>query len=146
MRRSFTVCALIATTACQSYSTVALSAVPVGADVQVALTDSGSSAMAPELGRYAEQLEGKVTRSDASGLAVTVNELTRRGATTELGEGRTVSVPADAIATIRIQSLSVPRSLAAAGALAIGSLAVGRSLGAGSGSATRGGGPPVTGH
>lgn len=146
MRRSFVACMLVATTACQSYSTVALSAVPVGADVQLALTDSGSNAIASDVGAHAQLLEGKVTRSDTAGLALVVSELTRTGGTTELGEGRTVSVPADAVATVRVQSLSVPRSLLAAGVFAIGSVLAGRSLGGGSGSAGRGGGPPPTAH
>ena len=146
MKRSVVACVIIVTTACQSYSTVALSAVPVGADVQVALTDSGSNAVASDVGAHAQLLEGKVMRSDASGLALVISELTRTGGTTELGESRTVSVPADAIATVRVQSLSAPRSLLAAGVFAIGSVLAGRSLGGGSGSAGRGGGPPPTAH
>ncbi len=146
MKRAFVACILGATMACQSYSTVALSAVPVGADVQVALTDSGSSAVAAGVGRHAQQLDGKVTQSDATGITLSVSELTRTGGTTELGEGRLVSVPADAIATIRVQSLSVSRTLLTAGAIVAASLAVGRSLGGGSGTSVHGGGPPPTGH
>ena len=144
MKRSIIACTLIATTACQSYSTVALRAVPVGADVQLSLTDSGGTAVASQIGVRAQQIEGKVIRADSSGLALVMSELTRSGGTTELGEGRTVSVPADAIVTVRVRSLSATRSLLAAGALMLGSLAVGRSLGGGSGSSARGTGTPPT--
>lgn len=146
MKRSFAACLLIATTACQSYSAVALNAVPVGADVRVDLTDSGSNTALPGVGSRAQQLEGKVTRVDSSGLALVISELMRIGGATELGEGRTVSVPAEAIATVRVQSLSASRSLLVAGAVVVGSVLVGRSLGNGSGSAMKGGGPPQTGH
>ena len=146
MKRLYGVCMLVATTACQSYSTVALNAVPVGAAVQVALTDSGSTAVTSAVGAHARQLDGKVTRSDATGIEMVVDELTRTGGTTELGEGRSVTIPADAIATVQVQSLSVPRSLLAAGVFAIGSVMVGRSLGNGSGTGGRTPGPPQPGH
>lgn len=146
MKRIFVACMIVAATACQSYSTVALNAVPVGADVRVALTDSGSSTLAQSVGRHAQQLDGKVTQSDATGITLSISELVRTGGITELGEGRLVSVPVDAIATIGVQSLSVSRSLLTGAAIVAGTLAIGRSLGAGSGTSVRGGGPPSTGH
>jgi hypothetical protein len=146
MNRTLVACILLATTACQSYSTVALNAVPVGADVRVTLTDSGSALVAGDVGHHAERLEGKVTHSDVAGLTMSVDELTRTGGTSELGEGKLVSVPADAIATVQLQSVSVSKSLLLAGVAAAGAIAIGRSLGAGNGTSVRGSGPPGAGH
>ncbi|HEY5087307.1 MAG TPA: hypothetical protein VII66_08135 [Gemmatimonadaceae bacterium] len=147
MKRSLVACMLMATTACQSYSTVALNALPDGADVQVSLTDSGSNAVASQIGSRAEQLEGKITHADSAGLTLMVSEVTRVGGATELGEGRTVSVPSDAIASVRVQSLSVTQSLLLAGVATVAAIALGRSLGGGNGTASKGGGgPPPAGH
>ena len=147
MRRSVVACVcMLAITACQSYSTVALNAVPVGANVQVDLTENGSNAVATDVGSHVAQVEGKVTRTDPTGLALVISELTRTGGTTEEGEGRSVTIPADAVAVVRVQSFSVPRSLLLAGAVVAGSILAGRSLGGGSGTASKGGGQIVTGQ
>ena len=146
MRRSFVVCVLLAATACQSYSAVALSAVPVGAHVQIDLTENGSNAVATNVGAHVAQLEGRVSRVDPSGLSLVLSELTRSGGTTEIGEDRTVTVPADAVAVVRVESLSATRSLLLAGAVVAGSILAGRSLGVESGSATKGGGTVATGQ
>jgi hypothetical protein len=146
MKRSLVAGLLIATTACQSYSSVALNAVPVGSDVQVSLTDSGSTSIASTLGSRVTQLTGQITSVDSTGLALIVSELTRVGGATELGEGHTVSVPADAIAAVRVQSLSVPRTLLVAGIAVIGTILIGRSLGnGGTGSSVNGPGSGQTG-
>lgn len=146
MKRSLVACALIATTACQSYSTVALNSVPVGSNVQIDLAENAADAVATDVGGHVAQLEGTVTRVDPSGLGLKLSELTRSGGTTEDGENRSVSVPADAVAVVRLQSLSVTRSLLLAAAVVGGGILVGRSFGNGNGSGIKGGGPPVSGR
>ncbi|MDQ2889160.1 MAG: hypothetical protein M3R65_01225 [Gemmatimonadota bacterium] len=137
---------ILAVEACQSYSTVALNAVPAGANVRVALSDSGSSYVAPIIGSRAEELQGTVSRVDSASLTMSVSELTRNGGATELGEGKVVQIPARLISSIRVQSTSVGRSVLLTGVIAAGSILAGHSLGGGSGSSLRGGGPVVSGH
>lgn len=138
MKRSIVACAVLAVTACQSYSTVTLGAVPAGADIRVALTDSGSRYVTQFIGSRAEQLEGTVTRADSSGLALNVSEITRAGGATELGEGKAVEVPAGLIASVSRQTTSVSRSILLTGAIVAGGVLAGQSLGKGSGSAGKG--------
>ena len=145
MKRSIAVCALFALSACQTYSATSLGAVPAGADIEVALTDSGSRYVTQFIGSRAEELRGTARTADASGVTVTVTEITRAGGATELGEGKVVQVPAALISSLRRQTTSVSRSILLGGAVVAGSLLAGRSLGGGSGSATRGTGSISTG-
>ncbi|MEO8945441.1 MAG: hypothetical protein ABI338_03000 [Gemmatimonadaceae bacterium] len=140
MKRSLVACLVLAATACQSYSTVTLSSVPVGANVQLDLTDNAQDAVAADVGSHVAQLEGRVTSVGAARMTIVLTELTRSGGTTEEGENRTVTVPADAVAVTRIQSLSAPRSLLLAGAVIAGSILIGRSLGGGAASSSGAGG------
>lgn len=146
MKRSFLMCLVLAASACQSYSPVSVAAAPAGAHARVALTDSGSRYVAPLIGSRAEELEGTISQADNAGLTLTVLQVTRAGGSTELGEGQTVRLPADLIASVQTQSTSVARSVLLGGAIVAGSVLAGRSLGGGSGSTLKGGGPVVSGR
>ena len=146
MKRTIMAGVLLAALACQTYSTVNAGAVPAGATVQVTLTDNGSNYVAPLIGSRAERLSGTVSHADTSGITMSVSELTRVGGATELGEGKLVQVPTNMISTVTLQSTSVGRSVLLGGAIAAGAILAGRTLGAGSGSTLRGGGPVVAGH
>ncbi len=146
MKRSVILWAGLLVTACQTYSTVSVAAVPAGATVRVALTDSGAVHVVPELGSRAEQLEGTVSSAEAGGLTIAVAEVTRAGGATELGEGKIVHVRAADVAALQVKTTSVARSIALGGAIVGGSILAGRSLGGGSGSTLRGGGPIKTGQ
>ena len=115
---------------------------PVGRDVQVTLSDSGSFALARQVGPSTEVIDGRFASDSANSIILSVTGVRRRDGTEVDWKGEHVAVPREDIATVKERKFSVGAT-ALLGGLTGGGLAAAIALIGGTNTTTAtAGGPP----
>ena len=119
-------------------------ATPVGRDVQVTLTDSGSVVLAPRIGPQVQSLLGRLDADSSRNLLVALSSVKRRDGDETTWKGERVAVPRALVATVEERRFSRARTTLFSGALAVALVAIREGF-AGRGGSTGGSGLPTTG-
>lgn len=129
---------------CYTYQALPRSAaVPPGQALRVQLTDSGTVALAAQVGPGVYQLDGRVSDADARTLNLEVTSLhSRRSVVEQLWNGESVAIPRVLVEAVQRRQLSRPRTIL------LGALLVGGVVGAylvfdAAGGGNRGGPGPI---
>lgn len=126
MRTTLVALALASTVvACQSYSTVPLSTVSVGAPVRLALTDRGRADLGPAIGASVDAIDGIVRSVDSAKLQIAVERVWDRDGLDKPWNHELVVVPRDAVATASERHVSALRSALVAAGIVGGAAVVG---------------------
>ena len=141
-----TAAALLACTACQTYTIIDPSASAAGTDVRVTLTDAGAAALSGQLGSRVEapprELEGRLLSVSDSGLAVAVSQVTRASGVEDRWNGEHVTIPRTDVARVEHRATSVARSAVLGIALVGGAFLIGNAIGGPQATGTSKGTPP----
>jgi hypothetical protein len=116
-------------------------AVLAGRQIEISLTDSGSLALAPQLGFNVEAVDGRLVRDSASSYLVSVTGIRKRDGQESGWKGESVSIPRTDVSTLQERRFSRARTTLFAAASTIAMVAVKRAF-AGNGGATAPGGTP----
>lgn len=115
MRTATLIGMLCLTAGCYNYSPLTTPSPDPGTYLAVTLTDPGSDQLARSLGPNAFIVRGRYLGDSESGMLLSVTSIeTKRGITLPW-EGETVTVPADAVASLDVRRLAKGRSLLLAG-------------------------------
>ena len=104
-------------TGCYTYANSSVGDVPVGREVRVALTDSGSLRLAALVGPRASALEGRLAARADTAATLAVHQVTRFDGTSESWNGERVALPAAALRTVQRRTLSRGRTIGLAAGL-----------------------------
>ncbi len=115
MRTATLIGMLCVTAGCYNYSPLTTPSPDPGTYLAVTLTDPGSDQLARSLGPNAFIVRGRYLGDGESGMLLSVTSIeTKRGITLPW-EGETVTVPADAVASLDVRRFAKGRSLLLAG-------------------------------
>lgn len=128
--------------ACQTYTAESVASLAPGSDIRVTLAPQGSTELANIVGIGAGTIEGKVVTNDATGVRLEAAGVQRTDGNTLRLYGKSILLPAGAVAVAEVKHTDVGRSLLAAGAVVGGALLVAH-MGGGSGSTQSGPVSPV---
>jgi hypothetical protein len=123
----------------------AVAPTPVGRDVQVTLSDSGSFALARQIGPSTEAIDGRLASDSGGAIVLSVTGVRRRDGSEIDWKGERVTVPRPIVIKVEERRFSRGRTLLFAGALAIGLVGTRQALGGsgfsffGNGQSTQGG-------
>lgn len=135
---------LCLTAGCYNYNPLTTPSPEPGTHVAVTLTDPGSENLVRSLGPEAFILRGRYLGDSDQGMLFSVSSVETRRGIEQPWQGETVTVPADAVASMDVRRLAKGRSLLLAG-LGVGGLVVTTVafslIGSGT-SPNPGGGPP----
>lgn len=142
-----TAAALLACTACQTYTVIDPSANAAGTDVRVTLTDAGATALAGQLGNRLDappprELEGRLQSASDSAIAIAVSQVTRPSGVEDRWNGERVTIPRSEVARVERKSTSVARSSILGIALVSGAYLIGNAVGGTQATGTSKGTPP----
>jgi hypothetical protein len=118
---------------------------PVGHDVQVTLSDSGSFVLARQVGSSTEAIDGRFTSDSANAITLSVTGVRRRDGTEVDWRGEHVTVPRPMVLKLEERRFSRGRTTLFAGAIALALIGTHQALGGsgfsffGSGEAKQGG-------
>ncbi|HYN83025.1 MAG TPA: hypothetical protein VES88_16180 [Gemmatimonadaceae bacterium] len=131
---------LVVLTGCYTYVRTPESPV-AGREFSLHLTDAGSAQLAGELGAGVLAVQGRVTTVDNQGLGLAATGVVRRGGH-EKWSGEYLTIPRALIATSEERKISVWRSTAFAGLIALGGFVISRTITEVLGDPERGGSSP----
>ena len=117
---------------------------PVGRDVLITLTDSGSVVLAGQLGPAAESLIGRVTTDSANSVVIAATSVHQRNGNDTEWRGEHVVIPRPLVSTVVERRFSRARTALLTGIVAIAAVAL-RDAFNGSGYSTGANGLPGTG-
>ena len=133
----------LALAGCYTYAAAPATEIPVGRDVRLALTDSGSAAMAALVGPRAATLEGRFVGQAPDALTMTVAEVTRFDGSAEGWRGERVTFPAPTVKWVQSRTFARNRTLGLTAGIVGAALLAVRAFGGGedvTGGGGRGGG------
>jgi hypothetical protein len=107
--------ASVAATGCYYYQPVARDAVRPGAQLALALTDSGTSHFWPFLGPDVGVVRGRLLGTDPRAFTVSVTSITQRHGQDLFWKGEQVQLPQEFVAYLQERRLSKVRTAIAAG-------------------------------
>jgi hypothetical protein len=110
--------------ACQTYSAVPFAGVRPGNDVRLTVTNEGSLAVVPTVGRNVAFLEGRVKSVDTSGVTLLVDRVNRGEDMDEKVDSSTVRLASSGISAAELRSFDKPKSLLVAGLITGGAIVV----------------------
>ena len=110
--------------ACQTYSSVPVTGVRPGNDVRLTVTNDGSLAVAPTVGRDVAYVEGRVKSADTSGITLLVESVNRGTDVSENVDTSTLRLVPSAVSTAQLRRLDKPKSFLVAGLIAAGAFIV----------------------
>ena len=146
LRSSLALATAAVTVGCHSYVPVDAAAVAPSRVVRLDLTDAGSVALGPGVGRYAVSVDGRISQHDDSALVVAVSQVTRRSGAEEAWNGESVRVPRSGVSSVTIETLSRSRTYLVVGGLAALGATIGAAFGGGGGTGGRTPAPPPGGN
>ena len=104
-------------------------AAPVGKSVEVTLTDSGSFALARQIGPSAAAINGRLTSDSASALILAVTGVRQRDGNEIDWKGERVSVPRPLVVKLEERRFSRARTTMFVGSIVIGILVARQAIG-----------------
>jgi hypothetical protein len=107
----------------------AVTPTPVGRDVQVTLSDSGTFTLARQVGPQTAAIDGRLTLDSGNALVLSVTNVRRRDGSEVDWKGERVTVPRPVVIKVEERRFSRGRTTLFAGALAIGLLGTRQALG-----------------
>jgi hypothetical protein len=110
--------------ACQTYSAIPLAAVRPGNNVKMTVTNEGSLAVAPIVGRDIQSVEGRVTAIDTSSVSLLVESVNRGTDASERVDISTVRLAPAAITATELRRVDKPKSFLVAGLITIGAVLI----------------------
>jgi hypothetical protein len=122
--RKLLACAAILCTACQTYGAVPFTGVRPGNNVRLTVTNDGSLAVAPVLGRDIQSVEGRVKAVDTAGVTLLVESVNRGIDVSERVDTSTVRIPAAAVTAAELRSIDKPKSVLVTGLIAAGAFLI----------------------
>src|SRR5262249_50827005 len=128
---------------CYGYYPVTTAA-PVGREVQITLTDSGSVVLARQIGQGMDAVSGRVTGDSAYSILLALTSTRRRDGGDVDYKGERLAVPRALVATVEEKRFSRARTTLFSGAIAVALVAIRQGF-AGPGSSSPGSGLPGTG-
>jgi hypothetical protein len=93
---------------------------PVGRDVELTLTDSGSFALARQIGPSAEAIAGRMTADSANAIVLSVRGVRQRDGNDVDWKGERVAVPRPLVVKLEERRFSRARTALFAGTIAVG--------------------------
>ena len=102
---------LCLTAGCYNYNPLTTPSPEPGTYVAVTLTDPGSENLARSLGPNAFVLRGRYLGDSDQGMLLSVSSVETKRGIAQPWEGETVTVPADAVASLDVRRLAKGRSL-----------------------------------
>jgi len=102
---------------------------PVGKSVEVTLSDSGSFALARQIGPYAAAINGRLTSDSASALILAVTGVRQRDGNEVDWKGERVSVPRPLVTKLEERRFSRGRTTMFVGSVVVGILVARQALG-----------------
>ena len=109
MLRIMPLFAFLALAGCYAYAPAA-GPTPVGADVEVELTDAGSAGLAPLVGPYVVSIRGRTTEVGVDTLHLVVESILKRRGTDELWSKEPLAISREHISSVTTRKLSVART------------------------------------
>ncbi len=143
MKRCGLLMALLFAGGCYGYYPVTTAA-PVGRDVQLTLTDSGSFALSRQIGQGVEAVSGRVANDSAGTIVLAVSGTRRRDGVETDWRGERLGVPRAYVASLAERKFSRSRTVLFSGIVA-GTLYALREAFGGNGYSSPGNGLPGTG-
>jgi hypothetical protein len=128
MSRRLAVVSLICLGGCYGYYPPATPA-PVGKSVEVTLSDSGSFALARQIGPSAAAINGRLTSDSASALILAVTAVRQRDGNEVDWKGERVSVPRPLVIKLEERRFSRARTTMFVGSVVVGILVARQALG-----------------
>lgn len=123
MRTAIPITALLLTAGCYSYNPLTTPSPEPGTYLAVTLTDMGSDRMARSLGPNAFILRGRYLGDSDQGMLLSVSSVETKRGIAQSWQGETVTVPAEAVASLDVRRLAKGRSIMLAGLSAGGLVA-----------------------
>lgn len=102
---------------------------PVGRDVELTLTDSGSFALARQVGPSAEAIAGRFTADSDNAIVLSVYGVRQRDGNGVDWKGERVAVPRSLVVKVEERRFSRARTVLFAGAIAVSLVAIRQALG-----------------
>ena len=101
--------------ACQTYSAVPYAGIRSGNNVRIAVTNEGSLAVLPIVGRDVQAVEGRVTSLDTSGVTLLVESVNRGTDVMERVDTSRVRLTPSAISAAELRSIDKPKTFLVVG-------------------------------
>jgi hypothetical protein len=118
--------------ACQTYSAMPFDGLRAGNNVRMTVTNEGSLAVEPTVGRDIQFVEGRVQSIDSAGVTLRVESVNRGGTdVTERVDTAIVRLPASGISGTQLRRVDKRRSFLVAGLITVGALLIAQSTGDG---------------
>ena len=95
---------------CQTYSAIPFSGVRAGNNVRLTVTNDGSLAVAPTVGRDVKSVEGRVRSIDSSGVTLRVEMVNRGPEESERVDTSTVRLPASGVSGAELRRVDKPKT------------------------------------
>lgn len=141
-RRSFAILCAALTTGCYEYVSTPLTTSLVGRRVQLSLTDSGTVALARQVGPSVEAVEGDLLADSAGAYVIGVAVIRARSGAESDWRGERVAVPHSLVSSFAERKFSTSRTSFAGALMTVGVVAITTALRGGGDSS---GGIPSTG-
>jgi hypothetical protein len=126
---------------CYEYLPVPATPDLAGHEVQLAITDSGSAVLAPQVGYGIEAVDGKLVSDTDMRYQVAVTSIRRRDGQESDWNGESVNIPHSIVSTIMERRFSRARSTLFAAATTMAMVVARRAFGGTGGATTPGGNP-----
>jgi hypothetical protein len=117
--------------ACQTYSAVPFSGLRAGNNVRLTVTNDGSLAVAPQVGRDVQSVEGKVRSVDTTGVTLLIESVNRGTEESERVDTSTVRLRPGGVSAAELRSVDKPKSFLVTALIVAGALAVAQGVGNG---------------
>jgi len=128
MSRRLAICSLIVLGGCYGYYPPETPA-PVGKNVEVTLSDSGSFALARQIGPSAATINGRLTSDSANAIILAVTGVRQRDGNEVDWKGERVSVPRPLVVKLEERRFSRGRTTLFVGSVVVGILVARQALG-----------------
>jgi hypothetical protein len=117
--------------ACQTYAAMPFAQVRAGNNVRMTVTNEGSLAVAPTVGRNIQSVEGRVQSIDTSGVTLRVESVNRGTDVSERVDTAVVRLPVSGVSATELRRIDKRRSFLVAGLIAVGALLIAQGAGDG---------------
>jgi hypothetical protein len=117
--------------ACQTYSAMPFSGLRAGNDVRLTVTNDGSLAVASQVGKDVQAVEGRIRSIDTLGVTLLVESVNRGSDEDERVDTSTVRLAPSGVSGAQLRRLDKPRSFLLAGLITAGALIVAQGVSSG---------------
>ena len=131
--RVLTIPSLLVVSSCYRFTPVEGGVVARGQEVRLSLTDEGSVRMAPMIGPRIAAIDGRMLETADSAYTLAVTAVVGQGGRSMAWSNERLSVPRNALASVRTRTLDRRKSWIIAGLGVVGAVALGDLFGLGNG-------------